>query len=54
MASCAKLTGMTGIQMHRHCLKTFSQALGEKEKTIVSKLIDAFLFQEEMKQKLAQ
>ncbi|MDP4131036.1 MAG: helix-turn-helix transcriptional regulator [Bacteroidota bacterium] len=28
--------------------------LSEEDKTVVSKLIDAFLFQEEMKQKLAQ
>ena len=28
--------------------------LSEENKTIVSKLIDAFLFQQEMKQKLAQ
>ncbi|MDE3183514.1 MAG: hypothetical protein KGM16_08855 [Bacteroidota bacterium] len=28
--------------------------LSEENKTVVSKLIDAFLFQQEMKQKLAQ
>lgn len=38
----------------RDWIKLIISELAEENKTVVSKLIDAFLFQQEMKQKLAQ